>query len=390
MRILMLNYEFPPVGGGGATINYYLAREMVRLGHNVTVFTSATAGLPLHETVDGIDVRRVRILRRRLDYASVHEMLQYVILGTPHAIRLARAKPRWDVVQTFFAVPSGLVGCWAARACGAPQVVSLWGGDLPGHEKRFGLLHRLMHPIVGRVLRKVPARVVNSQGLCDRAVSIFPKLDFAVIPNGIDRDLFHPPDQPHDGVPTVLFVSRLIERKGLHLLLSALGTLLQEGVEFRVLVIGDGPMREKLEQQTAALGLTDRTTFLGLIDHGRLPELYRQGDIFCLPSASEGMASVVLEALATGLPIVTTDVPGTSELVTDGYNGFVAPIGDADALVAPLRRLLTDREFRREQGLRSRERSADFSWTVMAERYLALYASLIDGARAKGSNDSAV
>ncbi len=390
MRILMLNYEFPPVGGGGATINYHLACEMVRLGHEITVLTSGPGDLPLHETVDGIDIRRVRIFRRRLDYASVHEMLQYVMLGTPHAIRLARAKPRWDIIQTFFAVPSGLVGCWAARASGAPQVVSLWGGDLPGHEKRFGLLHRILRPVVGRVLRKVPARVVNSQGLRDRAVQMFPRLDFAVIPNGIDRDLFHPPEQPHDGVPTVLFVSRLIERKGLHLLLRALGALLQEGIEFRVLVIGDGPMREKLEEQTLELGLSDRTTFLGLIDHLKLPEFYRQGDIFCLPSASEGMASVVLEALATGLPIVTTDVPGTSELVSDGHNGFVAPVGDADALVAPLRRLLTDHEFRREQGRRSRERSADFSWTVMAERYLALYASLIDGARAKGSNDSAV
>ena len=165
---------------------------------------------------------------------------------------------------------------------------------------------------------------------------------------------------------------------------------MREGVEFRLLVIGDGPTREKLEAQTLELELSNRTTFLGMIDHMTLPEFYRQGDVFCLPSASEGMASVMLEALATGLPIVTTDVPGTAELVTEGHNGFVVPVGDADALVAPLRRLLTDHEFRRQQGGRSRERSMAFSWTVMAERYLALYASLIDRKAAVRYDDCAV
>ena len=376
MRILMVNYEFPPVGGGGATANYYLAREMVRLGHEVTVLTSATAGVPFRETLDGIDVRRVRVFRRRRDYTSIHEMLQYIAFATPRAVRLA-ASAHWDVIQTFFAVPSGLVGCWAARASRAVQVVRIGGGDLPGHERRFGLLHKLLRPVVGRVLRKVQARVVNSEGMHERATQAYPRLDFEVICNGIDLELFYPADGGHRTVPTVLFVSRLIERKGLQLLLPALATLRDDGVEFRLLVVGDGPMREKLEQQTAALGLAQRTEFLGLRPRDEVPELYRRGDVFCLPSSSEGMANVILEALATGLPVITTQVPGTAELVVDGTNGFVVAADDPGALVEPLRQLLTDTALRAQMGARSRERSEGFSWTIMAEKYVALYEALI-------------
>ncbi|HCU35535.1 MAG TPA: glycosyltransferase family 4 protein [Armatimonadetes bacterium] len=376
MRILMVNYEFPPVGGGGATANYYLAREMVRLGHEVTVLTSATAGVPLRETLDGIDVRRVRVFRRRRDFTSVHEMLQYITFATPRALWLA-AWAHWDVIQTFFAVPSGLVGCWAARASRAVQVVRIGGGDLPGHERRFGLLHRLLRPVVGRVLRKVQARVVNSEGMHERATQAYPRLDFEIIYNGIDLELFHPTDGVPRDVPTVLFVSRLIERKGLQLLLPALATLMGEGVAFALMVVGDGPMREKLEEQTAALGLAERTEFLGLRPREEVPALYRRGDVFCLPSSSEGMANVILEALATGLPIITTRVPGTTELVVDGINGFVVPADDAAALVGPLRQLLSDAALRARMGARSRERSEAFSWTLMAERYVALYEKLI-------------
>lgn len=371
----MVNYEFPPVGGGGATANYYLAREMVRMGHDVGVLTSATAGVPLRETVEGIDVHRVRVFRRRRDYTSIHEMLQYIAFATPPAVRLARA--HWDVIQTFFAVPSGLVGCWAARASKAVQVVRIGGGDLPGHERRFGLLHKVLRPVVGRVLRKVQARVVNSEGMHERAMHAYPRLDFHVIHNGIDLELFHPPDGHPRAVPVVLFVSRLIERKGLHLLLPALARLLREGIELRLLVVGDGPMREKLQDQAAALGIADRTEFAGLRPREELPELYRRGDIFCLPSSSEGMANVILEALATGLPIVTTQVPGTAELVVDGVNGLVVAPDDADALVDPLRRLLGDARLRSEMGARSRERSEAFSWASMAEKYITLYEALI-------------
>jgi len=376
MRILMVNYEFPPVGGGGATATYHLAKEMVQAGHHVTVLTSGFSRLPASERVEGIDVRRLPIWRQRRDFAKLHEMLQYVVFGGPRAAVLGRktTPARWDIVQSFFVVPSGPVGWWASRFGGIPHVIRLGGGDLPGHEpKRFELAHKLLRPSVRCLLRGAAARVVNSDGLKQRAESIFPGMSFEVICNGVDTDQFSPLTSATHRVPTVLSVSRLIERKGLQLLLPALARLKQDGVQFRLLVAGDGPLRAALEAQTADLGLAECTEFLGLQSRDELPDIYRQADVFCLPSLSEGMANVVLEALATGLPIVASDVPGMAELVEEGANGFVVEAGRSDALVEPLRTLLCDEGMRRRLGEASRRRSELFTWREMAQRYLSLY-----------------
>lgn len=375
MRILMANYEFPPLGGGGATANYYLAREMVKAGNNVTVLTSGFRGLPNRADIDGIEVLRVPVWRRRRDYTKMHEMLQYVMLAAPKAASMGR---NWDIVQTFFALPSGLVGWWPSKLARIPHVIRIGGGDLPGHEKRFGTAHKILHPVLGKLLRGADARVVNSQGLQERARSVFPDLEFNIINNGVDTELFRPATDANNDVPTVIFVSRLIERKGLQFLIETLAGLNRNGVLFNLMVVGDGPMRAQLEAQVNDTGLTDRVQFLGLRDRAELPDIYRQGDMFCLPSSSEGMANVVLEAMATGLPVVTTAVPGTGELVQDGVNGFVIEKPDANLLRDPLNILLTDKKMRMRLGQESRRRSEEFAWSKMAAMYIEMYQNLIN------------
>jgi glycosyltransferase involved in cell wall biosynthesis len=374
MRILMVNYEFPPVGGGGGNANYYLAREMVRLGHEVTVVTSYFRGLALSEDVQGIRVLRVKLWRKRRDYTKFHEMLQYVLFALPKVRSLCR-REHFDIVQTFFAIPSGPVGYAAARAARVPLVIRLGGGDLPGHDPdRFVLLHRVLKPVVRFLLRRSMTRVVNSQGLHERAVQAYPGLDFAVIPNGIDLDEFHAPRERDNAVPVILFASRLIERKGLQHILPVLAQLAREDVPFALLVAGDGPLRPALEQQVADLGLTDRVTFLGLVPHEQLPAVYQAADIFVLPSTNEGMPNVVLEAIASGLAVVGTMVPGMPELVEEGHSGFLVPIGEWEGFARPLRLLLTDRQRCREMGEASAVHAAQFSWRRLAEMYLTIYA----------------
>lgn len=379
MRILMVNYEFPPVGGGGATANYYLAREMVRAGHEVTVVTSYFQGLALEETVAGIRVLRVKLRRQRRDFTRFHEMLQYVLFALPKLRRLCRHE-HFDVVHTFFAVPSGPAGYVASRAARAPHIIRLGGGDLPGHDPgRFGALHAVLKPVVRWLLRRADARVVNSQGLREKAERLYPGLVFDVVPNGIDLEEFTPVEAPREGPPVVLFVSRLIARKGLQYLLPALARLRDEGVAFRLLVAGDGPLRPELEQQVRELGLAAQVEFLGLVEREHLPAVYARGDVFVLPSVSEGMPNVVLEAIACGLPVVGTDVPGLAELVQEGVNGYIVPPGVVEALVEPLRRLLTDTALRQAQSVASRAHAQRCGWAAMAAQYLALYE------RARGS-----
>lgn len=368
----MANYEFPPVGGGGATANYSLAREMVAEGHEVAVVTSGFRGLPKRETVDGIRVIRVPVYRQRRDFTKTQEMLQYVISATPR-LALMGLCGRWDVVHTFFAVPSGLAGWWASRMGRIPHVIRLGGGDLPGHEKRFGTLHRMIKPVLSCLLGGAAARVVNSEGLRERAKWLYPNLDFEVIYNGVDRELYRPVDEPPSGPPVVLFVSRLIERKGLQHLLPALALLKDRGHNFELKVVGDGPLRPDLQEKAEQLDLTGRVEFMGLQPRSEMPEIYRSAHIFCLPSSSEGMANVVLEAIASGLPPVVTDVPGSRELVEDGVSGFIVENAEPDTLADALGRLIADEKLRRSMAKASRQRSKEFAWSKMARSYIELY-----------------
>ncbi len=370
MRVLMVNYEFPPVGGGGGNANYYLAREMVRLGHDVTVVTSWFRDLAREEMVEGIRIVRVKLHRKRKDFTAFHEMLQYVLFALPVVRSLGR-REHFDLVVTFFAVPSGPVGVAAARAARAPLVVRLGGGDLPGHQERFGLMHRLLKPVVRRILACARGRVANSEGLGERARLVYPGLDFSVIPNGVDLEEFTPEGRSRSHPPTILFVSRLITRKGLQFLLPALARLRDEGLAFRLQVVGDGPQREEWTQLARELGMEAMVEFTGAVAHHDLPALYRDADIFVLPSLSEGMPNVVLEAIAAGLPVVGTAVPGMAELVGEGENGFIVPPGAPDVFVEPLRQLLDDAALRERMGEASRAHAEQFGWRQLAESYLA-------------------
>jgi glycosyltransferase involved in cell wall biosynthesis len=383
VRILVCNYEFPPVGGGGGNACRYLVREWQGRGHPVTVVTSHWQARREEEWEGGVRIIRVPVRRRRLDCARLVELLAYVRQGRREVRRLWEGGGKFEVVVSFFAVPSGLVGDGAARLWGVPHLVRLGGGDVPGHERRWAVGHVVLRPTVGRLLRRAAARVANSRGLRARAQRVY-RLPCEVIENGVDLQEFVPAEQgpPHDP-PVVLFVARLIARKGLQFLLPALAQLQREGVRFRLIVVGDGPQRAALQRQAEGLGLGARVEWLGRVEHDKLPEVYRRGDVFVLPSLSEGMANVLLEAMACGLPVVVTRVPGSEELVSEGENGFVVEPGQVGALVGPLRALLQQPHLRQRMGASSRQRAQAYGWPHIAARYLELMEELLR--RGRGS-----
>ena len=141
----------------------------------------------------------------------------------------------------------------------------------------------------------------------------------------------------------VLCVSRLIERKGIRFLIEAIGRLKNERVELTL--IGDGNCEEELKKLANDLGVSDRVMFKGYVNHDSIGEIYRNSDLFVLPSQNEGMSNALLEAMASGLPVIVTDTGGTSELL-DG-NGVVVPVRDSDAIAQGVRGLMGDREARR-------------------------------------------
>ena len=365
MKILMLSYEFPPLGGGGARVVHGLSTELVRLGHAVDVVTMGFQGLPAEETVEGVQVHRIPCRRRRAHLCTAPEAFTYVAAALPRVRRLVRHQ-RYDLNHTHFIFPDGVLAWWLHRTTGLRYVITAHGSDVPGYNPdRLKLAHRLLAPAWRRVVRTAERVICPSRVLETLLRRQLRESTVTLIPNGIDPDRFHANGAPRGR--RILMVSRLLERKGFQHALEALRTL---PTDHEVHVVGDGPYRQALE--VAADGIP--VTFWGWMDHSspELRRLYESASIFLLPSEAENFPIVLLEAMAAGLAIITTSGTGCAEVVEDA--GLLVPAGDVSALREALRRLTEDAALCRQLGVAARRRLEErFSWRAVAQQYLDVY-----------------
>ena len=172
-------------------------------------------------------------------------------------------------------------------------------------------------------------------------------------------------------------VAQLEPRKGQETLLEALAQLRHEGKDIELTIVGDGPARGDVERRAAELGLTDVVTFVGALGQDEVGSFYRSADVFCLPSFSEGVPTVLMEAMASGLPVVATAIMGVPELVQDGC-GLLVPAGRPDSLAEALERLISDPELRRVLGEAGRHKVvAEFNIEKSAAELHKLFSEVI-------------
>ena len=384
MRILALNYEFPPLGGGAGNATHNICRELGALGHDVAVLTSHFRGLARRERVDGIEVHRVPVLRRRLERCTPLEMASFVLAAALPAVALAR-RMRPDVLHVYFGVPTGPLGLLVHLVTGIPYVLSLRGGDVPGFlGPELAWVHRLTAPLNRVVWGRAGAVVANSEGLGALAQRSLTGGTVQVIPNGVDTERFFPDQLPPDpAVFRMLFAGRLVEQKGVRYIIEALPRLADLGRNIELEVVGSGPSEADLRRLAHELGVAGQVRFAGWLDRDDLAARYRASDVFVLPSFEEGMPNVVLEAMASGLPVVTTDIYGNRELVQDGVEGLLVPAGSTEAVGTALERLAADPGLARAMGQRARGKAEAFSWRKVAAAYLALSQSALAGREAE-------
>lgn len=379
VRILMLNYEFPPLGAGGSTSSFNLGRNIVALGHQVDIVTMGFRGIPNEETMNGIRVFRVPSIRARREVCHTHEMATYVLSGTIKAAQLA-SRYQYDLANAHFIVPTGPIAYALRRLRGLPYVLTARGSDVPGHNpNRFRFDHQLIRPVWRGLVNDADAVVAVSRHLASRIEANAPGIRVISIPNGCS-----PLGPADDGVRSadlggrngrmkVLMVTRLHEFKGVQYMLEAASRV---SLDLEVNIVGDGPYRPTLEAQAARIGKPVR--FWGWLDRNdpEMWRLYRESSVFVFPSEREGSPAVVQEAMSAGLAVVAADSAGTPEVVGDA--GILVspkdPGGIADALV----RLAGDPELVRDLAARARERvRTEFDWRVLAQRYVDLYAEVL-------------
>ena len=377
----MFNHEFPPIGGGGGWVSYFLGKHFAAAGHDVHLITSQFRDCPTNEIVEGFHVHRVPALRKNPDVCAVHEMLTYAVSSSLYGLRFAKQfKP--DIVQVFFGIPAGGGAYLLRKRLDVPYVVFLGGRDVPRRNPDppyYRWLYLLLKPVIRSIWNNASVVVACSDGLRELAQETAPDVKMDVIPDGLDLNRFEPASrEPCPERVRILTIGRLIPRKGFQFLIRALPKIVENAAHaFEIEIVGDGPYQKELLKLAADLDVTEHIRFAGSVPYAELPGKYRDADIFILPSLAEGMPLVVLEAMGTGLPIVASRVQGIEELVAEDVNGALFDPGDADGLARSLVKLINAGKRRVEMGEASVERVKPYDWKHVADAYLTLYADIL-------------
>lgn len=367
MRIMIINSEYPPVGGGAANASANLARELSHMGQDIAVLTCRYDDLPEEENLDGIIIHRTWSVRRSKSRSGPYEQFSFLMGAATEGLSFIRS---WgpDIILCFFGVPSGPVGLLAKIFYGTPFLVSLRGSDVPGFRPYdFSTYHKIIAPLLRVVWRRADHVIANSEGLNELAKEFAPYIPISVIPNGVDIERFRSFERDWSP-PHLLFVGRIVYQKGLDVLFKALAEL--QDLPWKLTLVGDGPFLEDLKSQAKREGFLDRVKFPGWVEKDQLVHYYQQANIFVLPSRHEGMSNALLEAMAMGLPIVASDIAGNEELVIPGKNGFLISTNDQGSLTRSIKKCIRDQKLREKLGRESRKIVTEqYTWRRMAYLY---------------------
>jgi glycosyltransferase involved in cell wall biosynthesis len=373
-NFLLINYEYPPIGGGAASATSNLALALRERGHEIIVLTSAFGKFAGSSCEDGITVIRIPVGRKEPHRATLLQMARFVAAGSWRVRGIAR-RYTVDRVFAFFSIPSGLVAWWLKRQTKTPYVVSLRGGDVPGTEPSLRLFYWVLTPLRRRVLQESLAVTAPGTGLKELSERR-DRIPVLVIPNGINASLYRP-DRRRDMTEIVLLsVGRLHLQKGPIRLLEIVRAIrVNTGLPVRAWVIGDGPERARLEQYAIDNELNSVVKFTGWIDRSEVAVAYRSAVFLVQLSAYEGMSNVILEALASGLPVVASRIPGNVDLVLDQENGLLFSIDESCEMIAAeiVRLWKSPARWQRMSDSARMSVTVKYDWQIIAASYERLF-----------------
>jgi glycosyltransferase involved in cell wall biosynthesis len=303
--------------------------------------------------------------------------LFFLIGGMRQAWMLARQR-RYDIVHVHWPMPMVLLGWAARRGHAMPMVTTFYGIELRWVQSRLPFLGWLV-----RRAARTSAQAVAISSYTARELRKFADVPIEVIPYTAELPAPSTPVAARGADPAILFVGRLIERKGVHHLIRALGAV-RERTPARLVIVGDGPERSPLEALARDTGVGEHVEFRGRVSDDELRRAYAAASVFVLPSVldarqdTEGLGVVLLEAMNYSVPVVASDIGGITDIVQHDRTGLLVPPGDEPALAHALSRVLTDPALSRMLGQAGRQRLHDaFSWAHIVDRWEEVYARAI-------------
>ena len=372
MHICMLTSEFPPNCAGIGNYVYNLSQKLVELGHNITVITRGAWVKAKIENINGIKIYRVRFIPTY----PVHVRLHGIFVNN----LLKSIGNEFDVIHSH----SPLV---PVPRCNIPHVLTLHictkqeAKNLTEIKDLYSLSRHMFYRITlqDEINSIKSACKVTTQGL-GLANDL---LEYGINPNkitpigiGVDPNILTPKYDRQE--LRILYTGRLVFVKGLITLIKSAQYICQEYPNVLFTILGDGYLRPRLQKMVRQLNLENNFSFLGFIPRSQLIKHYQNDTIYTAPSYYDALPTAILEAMACGMPIVSTNIPAIREAIVDGESGFLVPPREPKFLADSILKLLADKALRRKMGQAARERvEKQFTWDIVAEKALAVYNEIL-------------
>lgn len=372
MRVLVLIHEFPPIGGGGGAAARDICIGLAKRGHDVKVLTAHFGDLPKRETISGVDVIRLDSWRREAFRARLPEMAAFVLTSLRAGASLAR-RFHPDVIHAHFAVPAGASAWTLSCLTRIPYVLTAHLGDVPGGvPEKTGKWFRFIQPFTQPIWRGAKRVVAVSQftrGLALRNYAI----PIDVIPNGVNVTRLRPQTLEVHKPPHLVFAGRFVEQKNPLQIVRVLSRL--RDLDWTCSLLGDGPLFESVRREIESLGLTGRFHLPGWVTPEQVIDEFQRSDILFMPSRSEGLPVVGVQALACGLALVVGRAGGFVDLV-DG-NGSLHDPDDTDGLTTALSSLLSSPSALLSARQKSLQLAQAFDIEHVVDEYEGIFRSVI-------------
>jgi glycosyltransferase involved in cell wall biosynthesis len=368
----MLNYEFPPIGGGAGNAHLRLLRQYADNSDLIIdVLTSAPKpGFFTENFSKNITIYKVGLHKKNLHFWRRAEIIEWLLKARPCYRKLLREND-YDLAHAFFGFPTGWL-CYRT-ADKLPYIISLRGSDVPGGHARLKLDYKIFGSLVFKpIWEKASAIVACSQGLKNRAQKFLPSIAIDVIPNGVDLDRFYPEkSQRMPDMARLLTVGRLSATKRVEMLVDVIEILHKNCCKIHFTIVGGGALEQQLRQILTERKVAEIIEVTGRVEQETMPQVYRRHDIFVSASMQEGMSNAMLEAMASGLPIITTRCEGVEELIAG--NGIIIEKSNAEGIAAAIMQLIQDKHLFSSMSAASRKHAELFSWSSIANQYLQYY-----------------